>query len=254
MTDTSPEAVLSVVADPNRFCQEQNSYLDDAVELITNSCPSVFPEEVEETLWRTLLCNCTVAGTALTDADWHSFQAARRYFSFGAALSRKSRFFHPKDLVIFGVIPVALILLVTHRLISGLWFGSKWGWSKMAIAFATCVCVLPVTFYCTHRMYSARSVQDEFPDEMQASAQFIDALTTVGPRRILFVSQWGRPGMAPTEAKAGDQIHFFLGSQFPLVLRPDSETFRVVGDCYLYDNMEGQAHDDLSSFKRIELI
>ena len=81
-----------------------------------------------------------------------------------------------------------------------------------------------------------------------------NAISIIGIGRVLFISESGHIGMIPSDARPGDQIHLFLGSQFPLVLHPHGKAFELVGDCYLDGLMEGQAHGDLSSFAEIEII
>ncbi|KXJ96320.1 hypothetical protein Micbo1qcDRAFT_191122 [Microdochium bolleyi] len=55
--------------------------------------------------------------------------------------------------------------------------------------------------------------------------------------RRLFVTDSGSMGLAPAEAKPGDQLVFFPGGLYPWVirLRADGQTYELIGDCYVHD-------------------
>ncbi|KAJ1338758.1 HET domain-containing protein [Microdochium nivale] len=55
--------------------------------------------------------------------------------------------------------------------------------------------------------------------------------------RRFFVTDDGSMGLAPANASAGDRLVYFPGGLYPWVVRPraGSETYELIGDCYLYD-------------------
>ena len=41
--------------------------------------------------------------------------------------------------------------------------------------------------------------------------------------------------------RAGDRVVILFGGEMPFILRPEQAQFRFVGECYVYDLMNGQA-------------
>jgi hypothetical protein len=60
-------------------------------------------------------------------------------------------------------------------------------------------------------------------------------------QRRMFRSKKGYIGLAPQFAQEGDQIRLFKGDAIPLVVRPEGERWRLVGDSYVYGIMNGEA-------------
>jgi len=62
-------------------------------------------------------------------------------------------------------------------------------------------------------------------------------------RRCLFYTVKGRFGLGPASMREGDVVAVFLGGQLPYVLRPTGipERYKIVGDCYIYNLVHGEA-------------
>lgn len=59
--------------------------------------------------------------------------------------------------------------------------------------------------------------------------------------RRFFLSQSGHFGLAPPNAKRGDQIAVLFGAETPFVLRRAALGFQVVGESYTHGYMHGEA-------------
>lgn len=180
-TTDLPLVALVLGDDPlprDKFFEREEKHLRDTLDLIQGLFPHLSLDEIEESLWRTLLCNHNFH-RSLTVDDWPAFQATLEWL---------------------------------------------------------------------------RTADDLDYAKSQTIAPFLSPLGEIGAFRLLFVTRGGRLGIGPVEAKSGDQVHFFLGSQFPLLLRQQSTQFELVGDCYLHGVMEGDAHKDFSKFTEIEIV
>lgn len=55
----------------------------------------------------------------------------------------------------------------------------------------------------------------------------------------------------------GDLIYVAIGCDFPFLVRPAGDMYRVIGECYLYGYMNGEALDMVASgelaFERLHL-
>lgn len=60
---------------------------------------------------------------------------------------------------------------------------------------------------------------------------YLQAIQNI-PGRTFFVTQGGRMGLAPHNTHMYDKICVFPGFEVPLVLRPEGNEFRLVGECY----------------------
>jgi hypothetical protein len=61
--------------------------------------------------------------------------------------------------------------------------------------------------------------------------------------RRFFVSEEGKFGLAPPNARKGDHITVFHGAETPFILRKSGSTFQIVGESYVYGLMNGEAID-----------
>ncbi|KAF2143986.1 uncharacterized protein K452DRAFT_306631 [Aplosporella prunicola CBS 121167] len=60
--------------------------------------------------------------------------------------------------------------------------------------------------------------------------------------RTFFTMSNGSFGLGPKEAREGDSVCIILGAQVPFVLRKSEQgTYRIVGECYVYGIMDGEA-------------
>lgn len=60
---------------------------------------------------------------------------------------------------------------------------------------------------------------------------------------VFCVTENGYIGMVPPLSKAGDCIALIYGVRVPLVLRQDSQRYRLVGGSYVHSIMDGEALD-----------
>lgn len=61
--------------------------------------------------------------------------------------------------------------------------------------------------------------------------------------RRLFTTNSGFVGLAPEAAQSGDVIAVVWGCDFPIVLRPCGDEYRVLGECYVHGLMGGEVFD-----------
>ncbi|KAG4428043.1 hypothetical protein IFR05_016471 [Cadophora sp. M221] len=80
------------------------------------------------------------------------------------------------------------------------------------------------------------------PDRGESAAKFVAAMSMVSFRRRVFATQLGYLGLGPPLIELGDRICVFLGFDTPFVVRPrDGEGYLLVGECYVYGLMNGEA-------------
>ena len=81
----------------------------------------------------------------------------------------------------------------------------------------------------------------EFGEPVEPS-RFIDRVIEMVRSRAVFQTGNGYIGLGPDSIKSRDQVYVILGCEFPLILRPsDTESHRVVGECYIDGFMESEA-------------
>lgn len=73
--------------------------------------------------------------------------------------------------------------------------------------------------------------------------------------RRLVTTQTGFLGLVPEETQQGDVIAVMYGCNFPVVLRPDGDRFKVVGECYVDGLMSGEAMEakDRGEYQEVKL-
>jgi hypothetical protein len=59
--------------------------------------------------------------------------------------------------------------------------------------------------------------------------------------RKLITTRTGWLGLAPEESEIGDIIAILFGCNYPVVLRPSSNDFKYIGECYVDGLMDGEA-------------
>jgi hypothetical protein len=59
--------------------------------------------------------------------------------------------------------------------------------------------------------------------------------------RRFFISEEGKFGLAPPNARKGDRIAVFHGAKIPFILRKSGSEFQVVGEAYTHGLMNGEA-------------
>jgi hypothetical protein len=90
----------------------------------------------------------------------------------------------------------------------------------------------------------------EAPHDMQQ--RWFDVLAgtnrIMGGRRFL-TTQQGYVGWAPRFTRKGDKIFVLLGCRTPVILRPQGDTFQLIGECYIHGIMYGEVIDELEAGK-----
>lgn len=74
----------------------------------------------------------------------------------------------------------------------------------------------------------------------QALTDFGSALSPCAVGRRFCVTEKGYFGMVPPKAEVGDKICVFLGARTPFVLRKEGEKFKLVGESYIHQIMDGE--------------
>jgi hypothetical protein len=77
----------------------------------------------------------------------------------------------------------------------------------------------------------------------ETTNNFFNLVMNTVVRRRFFVTKQGMLGLGPAAMNEGDVVGIVFGSSVPFLLRPsgDGVHFRLVGDCYVYEFMDGQA-------------
>jgi hypothetical protein len=70
----------------------------------------------------------------------------------------------------------------------------------------------------------------------------------LGGRRFL-ITQQGYVGWAPRYTRKGDKIFVLLGCKTPVILRPQGDAFKLIGECYIHGVMNGEVIDELEAGK-----
>lgn len=71
--------------------------------------------------------------------------------------------------------------------------------------------------------------------------RFLDAAATACRGRQFFATSSGHPGIGNAGVSAGDLICVFHGANVPFVLMRQGPSFALLGECYIYDLMHGEA-------------
>ena len=73
--------------------------------------------------------------------------------------------------------------------------------------------------------------------------EFRERIHNTCKNRALFITKLGYIGLGPWNAEVGDSVCVLYGGATPFLLRKavDSDTFTLVGECYVYGIMNGEA-------------
>lgn len=66
-------------------------------------------------------------------------------------------------------------------------------------------------------------------------------------RRIFFTKDKSYIGLGPSIMRENDTLCIVFGGATPMILRPEGDCYRFVGECYVYDLMNGEAITDWRS-------
>jgi len=61
-------------------------------------------------------------------------------------------------------------------------------------------------------------------------------------------------GLAPLEAESGDLVFIIPGVSVPFVMRAENSGFRLVGECYVQNVMDGEVIEGLDTSQMEEII
>jgi hypothetical protein len=102
------------------------------------------------------------------------------------------------------------------------------------------------------------ALRKELEGISEALQMFQDArLNTQAPRagRAFFVSSTRFLGSVPKDTMVGDTIYIFLGAKVPFVVRrKEDDTFRLIGECYAFGLMHGEAMEGFSEDRLEDLV
>lgn len=114
--------------------------------------------------------------------------------------------------------------------------------SRGARAFSRFLTQNASLFICGRRLDTYfTNPRDEFP---KTAIDAVERLWRFTRTQRLVMTRSGRIGMAPNEARKGDLICIFLGSDVPVLLRPakiPKDSAKLIGSCYIHGIMAGEA-------------
>ncbi|CZR69694.1 uncharacterized protein PAC_19594 [Phialocephala subalpina] len=106
---------------------------------------------------------------------------------------------------------------------------------------------------CFHHVLKPQSIDD--PGDADLYRHYLDAAYN---RRMFFTKDKFYLGLGPSIMQEGDLLCVLFGGATPLILRPEGEHYRFVGECYVHDLMSGEAikdwHDGKYTAQRFCLI
>ena len=70
--------------------------------------------------------------------------------------------------------------------------------------------------------------------------RFAEAAQNACNGRKLFFTEDGRLGLGPAAMRKGDHLCILFGGSVPFILRPEGQSWRLVGECYVKTLMSGQ--------------
>ncbi|PMD21174.1 hypothetical protein NA56DRAFT_556793, partial [Hyaloscypha hepaticicola] len=71
--------------------------------------------------------------------------------------------------------------------------------------------------------------------------RFQRAVAAACVNRTFFISKSGYMGMGPKGLTVGDLICLVLGCEVPLLLRKNGDHYLLVGECFVWGLMDGEA-------------
>lgn len=90
------------------------------------------------------------------------------------------------------------------------------------------------------RAYSLHQGFDSSADRGDAW-RFTEAAQNACNGRRLFFTEDGRLGLGPAAMREGDHLCILFGGSVPFILRPDYQSWRLIGECYVKTLMNGQS-------------
>jgi hypothetical protein len=101
--------------------------------------------------------------------------------------------------------------------------------------------------------YVSQRIVDFLKVNLEKSTAFLYSLSAYANGRKFCVTNKGHMGRVPYGSSIGDKVCIFFGGCVPFVLRECGDgTFRLVGECYIYGIMDGEAmkREDIANLSR----
>ncbi|KAF2095976.1 hypothetical protein NA57DRAFT_59038 [Rhizodiscina lignyota] len=76
--------------------------------------------------------------------------------------------------------------------------------------------------------------------------RFLDATATVSEYRARFTTEHGMFGVGPMFMELNDMLCILYGATVAFIIRPKGAGYLLMGECYVYDLMRGEAVEPLS--------
>jgi hypothetical protein len=88
-----------------------------------------------------------------------------------------------------------------------------------------------------------RERKESYLDYSESTNVFVNLVSSVVAKRRFFVTSTGMLGLGPKRSREGDVVAILFGGTRPYLLRPvrNGTHWRLVGECYVHDIMNGQA-------------
>ncbi|KAH7086800.1 heterokaryon incompatibility protein-domain-containing protein [Paraphoma chrysanthemicola] len=123
-------------------------------------------------------------------------------------------------------------------------FRGKGMWESFKLTTSTVIMESAMDFHLTDiSPFIQRSLFKGLLSTPKKYGDFAKRIHKVCAHRALFVTQKGYIGLAPWNARVGDAVYVLKGGKTPFILRRKSvgEEFSLVGECYVYGIMGGEA-------------
>jgi hypothetical protein len=232
-------------------------WFEEVEQMIDEHCTAYPSADIQEILWRTLVCDCIQVGTRATVEERAYSDSFRKYLLCRTIMVRENPFRCERNFLVVGL---GLLTTASWIILSKVALQSSTrlqGWSGLA----GCITALGISLWAFARaLKSVPMVYDIFAATQDAHlhAKNITPLLSAFHRyhntRKFFASENGRVGLLPRSASKGDHIFVFPESSIPFVLRRCGGGYRILGDSYMHGMMDGQGHGDLDGFETIDIL
>lgn len=104
------------------------------------------------------------------------------------------------------------------------------------------------------RLPDIADLTDQDAQSVRLAVDFGVEFSQVCDQRRIFRTANGRLGVGPKIMESGDIIAVLYGCQVPYVLREYGEYHRIVGECYVYGMMQGEAVREHQDLNRLDFV
>jgi hypothetical protein len=107
-----------------------------------------------------------------------------------------------------------------------------------------------------HHKQDSISVDDRDSrwEQWEATLRIVEAIRRTMMGRKFFLSSSGYMGLGPLALQEGDMICILLGCDVPLLIRKEGDYYRLVGECFVWGLMDGEALKDRKADEKYEVI